>query len=79
MNTASEITIVRCAARERFTSISNSVLQNEGLSCEALAIFDRALIPVSEAPFHVGLSARLKDYPIWGADYYIVRDDLVIQ
>lgn len=40
---------------------------------------DRALIPVSEAPFHVGLSARLKDYPLWGADYYIVRDDLVIQ
>ena len=39
MNAASEITIVRCAARERFTSISNSILQNESLSCEALAIF----------------------------------------
>lgn len=40
---------------------------------------DLPLIPVSEAPFHVGLSARLKDYPLWGADYYIVRDDLYVQ
>ncbi|MBM3655099.1 MAG: Rrf2 family transcriptional regulator [Alphaproteobacteria bacterium] len=39
MNSASEITVVRCAARERFTSISNSILQNDDLSCEALAIF----------------------------------------
>jgi hypothetical protein len=27
-------------------------------------------------PFHIGVSRRLAGYDIWGADYYIVRDDL---
>jgi peptide/nickel transport system substrate-binding protein len=36
---------------------------------------DAPIVPISEAAFHVGLSARLKDYPLWGADYYIIRDD----
>lgn len=36
------------------------------------------IIPLAVTPFHVGLSARLKDYDIWGADYYIVRDDFAV-
>lgn len=37
------------------------------------------LAPISEAPFHIGLSAKLADYEPWGADYYIIRDDLVVR
>jgi peptide/nickel transport system substrate-binding protein len=37
---------------------------------------DVPLAPIAEVPFHVGVSRRLAGYDIWGADYYIVRDDL---
>jgi peptide/nickel transport system substrate-binding protein len=35
------------------------------------------LAPIAEVPFHIGLSRRLSGYEIWGADYYIIRDDLI--
>ncbi len=40
---------------------------------------DLPIAPIAEVPFHIGLSKKLADYDIWGADYYIVRDDLSVK
>jgi peptide/nickel transport system substrate-binding protein len=40
---------------------------------------DLPVAPIAEVPFHVGLSRKLADYDIWGADYYIVRDDMFVK
>lgn len=49
------------------------------LEAQRVIARDLPLIAVSQGPFHVGLSAKLKDYALWGADYYIVRDDFAMQ
>lgn len=49
------------------------------LDAQRVIARDLPLIAISQGPFHVGLSARLKDYALWGADYYIVRDDFAMQ
>ena len=36
------------------------------------------IIPLAVTPFHIGTSKRLKGYEVFGADYYILRDDLVV-
>ena len=40
---------------------------------------DLPLAPIAEVPFHIGLSRRLANYEIWGTDYYIIRDDLMLE
>jgi peptide/nickel transport system substrate-binding protein len=37
---------------------------------------DAAVFSVAITPFHIGFSSRVRGYEIWGADYYIIRDDL---
>lgn len=37
------------------------------------------IIPLAVTPFHIGMSRRLRGYEIFGADYYILRDDLVVR
>jgi peptide/nickel transport system substrate-binding protein len=37
---------------------------------------DAAVFSVAITPFHIGFSPRVRGYEIWGADYYIIRDDL---
>jgi len=55
--------------------------QRDALTLDAQRIIarDLPLIPVAEGPFHIGLAARLKDYALWGADYYIMRDDFAMR
>jgi peptide/nickel transport system substrate-binding protein len=46
------------------------------LELQRLVNHEVPLTPIAEVPFHIGLSRRLAKYEIWGADYYIIRDDL---
>jgi peptide/nickel transport system substrate-binding protein len=59
----------------------SDVTQRTASALELQRVVNREtpLAPIAEIPFHIGLSGRLAGYDIWGADYYIVRDDLTVR
>ena len=40
---------------------------------------DRPVLFLVDPVWYVGLSDKVKDYEVWGADYYIVRADLTVK